>query len=247
MSNIKTTVTLPNVTTKYYWGTESNYQCWHSRAAECSSSSDCSSGVCPFGSGSGNCKKCEGKKHCKCYANIRYGFFSGTYPSQTLDDDLNLGGTVTSRATNFSFEVPTDWQITKIKWYDGGIQETTGNGLSTTLKCRNCAGQEFSLQTRLIKVGVVLNCQPPTLSQSGPSGCITDRRPGATSGHLTQYRTLAILPVVTTSVVQSEIRATEVATTSPISCGSSAVIPQMWGAPKFARLQHNIENLWQPL
>ncbi|RLC61522.1 MAG: hypothetical protein DRI80_08525, partial [Chloroflexota bacterium] len=40
-------------------------------------------------------------------------------------------------------------------------------------------------------------------------------------------RTLAILLVVTTSVVQSEIRATEVATTTPISCGSSAVIPQM--------------------
>ncbi|HEY68772.1 MAG: hypothetical protein DRI79_03765 [Chloroflexi bacterium] len=50
-------------------------------------------------------------------------------------------------------------------------------------------------------------------------------------------RTLAILLVVTTSVVQSEVRATEVAITTPISCGSSAVIPQMWGAPKFARLQ----------
>ena len=50
-----------------------------------------------------------------------------------------------------------------------------------TLECRNCAGKEFSLQTRLIKVGVALNCRPPTLSQSGPSGCITDRRPSFTA------------------------------------------------------------------
>jgi len=37
--------------------------------------------------------------------------------------------------------------------------------------------------------------------------------------------TLAILPVVTTLVVQSEARATEVATTTAISCGSSVVVP----------------------
>jgi len=169
LGGIQTNINIPNYTTYRYLGGK-EWEKWaaiengcHNDTQQCNKGSGTSS--CPFGDGDGGCKNIVG--HClnNCSANIRNNFLSGVMPTATLQDGFVIGADNKTQANaTIRFDLPAGWAISRIKYNEGSgsnVLETSSNQFDTVLNCRNCAGYEFSMQNRLIKVGIGQPPDPP--------------------------------------------------------------------------------------